>query len=1170
MADDITLTVRVRDLSRGDFDRLEGRLNRMRQDLRGVTRDGDSAGMHSRRLGQDIEGLSEKFKKMQETGRLSRRELTQMRGTLDGMSRSALNAARSGEITTERYRSLHGEISRMRGELDRFDAGLNRTNNNHRTTIRMVNGMVQSVRTMTRTLDGNTNVINTWRRDADRTARTLTQVGGNGNMVNSTFGNMRAKLIGTAVVLGASLLPTIGALAPMLAGVGAIAGVAALAFMGLSKPTKQLTTDQKNFLKGLKPLKDEFHKMQAAAQKAVLPGLTKSFGDIGRAMKALNPVIKIGGEAFSKLVDKIAKGISSKDFMGPFLKNVKMGVKWVDQFAGSIGTFTKAFFDFGTKSQKALDAWQNLLGGFLDRGLPGMFKNMESGISGASDWLNGLAYIINDSLLPTLGKMLAALMKAFGPLLLQTMKIAGNVFNNLGTVFSGLMVALSPITNTLADIFKGFVQIGTIGTSVFGSLFKALSGALGGTLSDLGMKNNPFTALEGGFTQFSKWVQNNQAGIRQAFMGIAEGIITMVQIGVGILPTLSGAFVAFVKVAMGVLGTLVTGFTAAFSHLPGPIGDLARNMKSSWDGMEKDWSNKLDAMQSGVQRFSDAAQPNLNRAKLVLNKDQAQANLDSIKKQLADPSLTKDHKARLSADKSDAEARLAEATRDLNRFDRTRAVAKIEANNAPFFGAFNQANHAHLAKKSTTITANAASFWNIVGGITGRVLGTSYINVQMRKVESQNAPAFHAMGGVIHRADGGGSGPVNGPGTSTSDSIPAMLSNGEYVVRASSVRKYGPRFMSALNRGTLKVAGFKKGGMSQSTKDARNALTGSFGISYFGRQAGYKRTPFEHSIAVPTDINDLVSNLNGILSNIRKAFSGKTEKHLVAQLASSGKALIKNQKNLDKVNKALDAAKTKLDDLKQAAANLKDAVTQGVMSATDITKVSQGDSNVTMSDIMRQMQISVAKSSAFADALKQLKDRGVSKDIINQIANAGIEGGGLETAGAILSGSDSDIANINAMQKKINDSAASAGKTASDAMFAAGIKAADGLVKGLEKKQKSIEDAMLRIAKSMEKAIKKALGIHSPSRVMQRVGHYTAEGFAVGMKKNTAVNTAWSSMLTTKATTNSGGSVAGGGGGQYVIPIYIGNKMVDEIWLDTARRVVRTRGGNVQSIIGRK
>jgi hypothetical protein len=68
---------------------------------------------------------------------------------------------------------------------------------------------------------------------------------------------------------------------------------------------------------------------------------------------------------------------------------------------------------------------------------------------------------------------------------------------------------------------------------------------------------------------------------------------------------------------------------------------------------------------------------------------------------------------------------------------------------------------------------------------------------------------------------GGGGGPkmflasggkVTGPGTSVSDSIPAMLSNGEYVVKASSVKKFGPELLEFINEyGSL--PGYRTGGL---------------------------------------------------------------------------------------------------------------------------------------------------------------------------------------------------------------------------------------------------------------------------------------------------------------------------------------------------------------------
>lgn len=68
------------------------------------------------------------------------------------------------------------------------------------------------------------------------------------------------------------------------------------------------------------------------------------------------------------------------------------------------------------------------------------------------------------------------------------------------------------------------------------------------------------------------------------------------------------------------------------------------------------------------------------------------------------------------------------------------------------------------------------------------------------------------MGEAVGKARGGY---ITGPGTSTSDSIPAWLSNGEYVIRAAAVRKYGLAFMNAINGMTAKGDGlhFAQGGL---------------------------------------------------------------------------------------------------------------------------------------------------------------------------------------------------------------------------------------------------------------------------------------------------------------------------------------------------------------------
>jgi len=66
-------------------------------------------------------------------------------------------------------------------------------------------------------------------------------------------------------------------------------------------------------------------------------------------------------------------------------------------------------------------------------------------------------------------------------------------------------------------------------------------------------------------------------------------------------------------------------------------------------------------------------------------------------------------------------------------------------------------------------------------------------------VTSPLTSAFSTGGPVGHFADGGS---IAGPGTGTSDSIPAMLSNGEYVINAASTKKYRS-VLDAINTGNL-------------------------------------------------------------------------------------------------------------------------------------------------------------------------------------------------------------------------------------------------------------------------------------------------------------------------------------------------------------------------------
>lgn len=103
-----------------------------------------------------------------------------------------------------------------------------------------------------------------------------------------------------------------------------------------------------------------------------------------------------------------------------------------------------------------------------------------------------------------------------------------------------------------------------------------------------------------------------------------------------------------------------------------------------------------------------------------------------------------------------------------------------------------------------TILDNAKEVLDRILSLDGKDTSSTH-TIYVREVQRR------AMGGLVQRLAAGGQawrrivGRVSGPGTSTSDSIPAMLSAGEYVVRAAAVRKYGVGLLEALNRGRLEL-----------------------------------------------------------------------------------------------------------------------------------------------------------------------------------------------------------------------------------------------------------------------------------------------------------------------------------------------------------------------------
>lgn len=109
---------------------------------------------------------------------------------------------------------------------------------------------------------------------------------------------------------------------------------------------------------------------------------------------------------------------------------------------------------------------------------------------------------------------------------------------------------------------------------------------------------------------------------------------------------------------------------------------------------------------------------------------------------------------------------------------------------------------AHFDPKTQTVTLNKSQWDRVRAGVDQWQPSAKYLNVFANIIASgggNNKTRLSIMDGD-GKATGG---LVTGPGTSTSDSIPTWLSNGEFVLKASTVKKltttYGSGFLNKMN-----------------------------------------------------------------------------------------------------------------------------------------------------------------------------------------------------------------------------------------------------------------------------------------------------------------------------------------------------------------------------------
>jgi TP901 family phage tail tape measure protein len=368
------------------------------------------------------------------------------------------------------------------------------------------------------------------------------------------------------------------------------------------------------------------------------------------------------------------------------------------------------------------------------------------------------------------------------------------------------------------------------------------------------------------------------------------------------------------------------------------------------------------------------------------------------------------------------------------------------------------------------------------------------------------APKKKAAGGAIH-----------GPGTGTSDDVPAMLSNGEHVLTAAEVAKMGGqaavyRFRQMLDSG--KLPKFASGGAVTWGQVSPARWKQLIAQGWRGR-AGDKverlyppAKPASKAAPVSKELRDAWIDYdrdrrrgNGYQTVLKDPYSMADR---LTSLADGGKVSAASIRNLytaagkgegalrtlharaDKLSTALEKAKDKVTSLSQTRDSIRGKLNDE-FSIGDAMKKTSPFSAVTVQGIQGAANTVLARIRTFAGKLNKLRAMGYSGAVLEEIAGLGsVEG--MVAADALLKGSKADVKNLNGVYGAIDSASKAAGTYVTDAMYQGGINAANGLVRGLQSQEKAIEQQMLKIGLGMEGALKRALGIRSPSRKAAAIG----------------------------------------------------------------------------------
>lgn len=783
---------------------------------------------------------------------------------------------------------------------------------------------------------------------------------------------------------------------------------------------------------------------------------------LGRSFKQLAPQVSNFVGQFAQALGRLGPTIShiSSSFgtvlgdLGPQLSGMIATIgSALDRLSSSVAINPTGLGDFITGVGNLTALLLDLIRVFNDA-------------NGAVDRLTG-GFSLVDGLFATIG---IAVMGVVGPLILlaKGISIVADGLNALKGGSSSSASGLSQAADGVVKLAQGMQQAGTASSPAIAGL--AGTGAAAETAATKFARQKAVTdgliasmfRLQNLALGLSGAQINYQAAIDQATASLKENGRTLN------LNTEAGRAN---QTALNQVAQSANAQTQALVESGAGLGAAASSANSSRASFIR------LATQMGLSKAAAKAMaieligiPNVSRtARLTADKKDLDTKLAAAKAELKDPNLTKERRATLTATIRQLEAQVRQANAAL----------------------------ATVKNKTVTLTVTQRFFGTTVGGIPAGIAAPREHGGDVTKghpyVVGEKRPEVfvpNQSGTILPRVPAAGAGAfgsaltaaLHGAGGDAVAGLVGGLHAGIPAVSAASARVAGTVIGTVRSR--LDMHSPSKV-MEQAGKDAVDGLIN--GVRE--RIPNLRAVLVALSKALPDQVSAAVGKVNTALTGIGKALTSTQRTRLNQFIADARTGIASLERTGATVSANLKKANSDLVNLLQQAQTFAGQVVSTILQTGSIT---QGQ-DTSFAGIVKTLTSAVTSAKQFQSVLTALGKAGLSKGLLQQIAEAGPTTG-LAVGQSILAAGKAGIAQVNRLQGELQTAANKAATAAATALFGQGIQVARGIVAGLQKQQKQLDVAMTRLGDVL---VARVLRLLKNTKV-NAAGGITIPGFSHG------------------------------------------------------------------------